>query len=175
MLSFYWIYSFFFSFYLQNVTLQDNYFIYIHFFQQIDFCVFQFRNWRWPRVSRRDKCLHTTFVITLIMMAACAVATVLCFLSDNGQAPQKKSQLSLEEIVTLVCGVLFFVSFFLAMTVEIKARHTVYRLLQKFIIHNTEWQIEPYDKAKDPGCPKPYLYVWIGVKSLTIKCYSNNC
>lgn len=120
---------------------------------------FKFRNWRWPRVSRRDKCLHLTFFITLVVMAACAVATVLCFLSDNGQTPQNKSQLSLEEIVTLTCGVLFFVSFFLAMTVEIKARHTVYRLLQKFVIHNTEWQIEPYDKAKDPNCPKPFLYV----------------
>ena len=119
----------------------------------------QFHNLRLPRVSRRDKCLHLIFFITLLFMVGSAVATVLCFLSDNGQISQTKSQLSVEEVITLICGVLFFVSFFMAMTVEIKARHTVYRLFCKFLLYNTEWQIEPYEKSKDPGCPKPYLYV----------------
>lgn len=58
-------------------------------------------------------------------------------------------QLSMEEIITLTCGVMFFVSFFIAMTVEIKARHTVYRLFCRFLSHNTEWQIESYEKDKD--------------------------
>lgn len=120
---------------------------------------FKFHNLRLPRVSRRDKCLHLIFFITLLFMVGSAVATVLCFLSDNGQISQTKSQLSVEEVITLICGVLFFVSFFMAMTVEIKARHTVYRLFCKFLLYNTEWQIEPYEKSKDPGCPKPYLYV----------------
>lgn len=44
---------------------------------------------------------------------------------------------------------MFFVSFFIAMTVEIKARHTVYRLFCRFLSHNTEWQIESYEKDKD--------------------------
>ena len=121
--------------------------------------LFQFHDWRLPRVSGRDKCLHTIFLLTLIVMAACAVATVLCFLSDNGQISQTRAKLSVGEVITLTCGVLFFVAFFLAMTVEIKARHTVYKLFLKFITHNTEWQIEPYDHHKDPDCPKPYLYV----------------
>ena len=86
-------------------------------------------------------------------MVACAIVTVLCFLSDEAQintATKTKVDLSPEEIMTLTCGVLFFVSFFIAMTVEIKAKHTIYKLMIKFITQNTEWQIEPYDKTKDP-------------------------
>ncbi|CAG5120125.1 unnamed protein product [Candidula unifasciata] len=119
---------------------------------------FKFHNWRMPHVSRRDKCLHIIFLITLVVMVICAVATVMCFLSDNGQISQGKTYLSTEEVITLTCGVMFFVSFFLAMTVEIKARHTIYRLFVKFICHNTEWQIEAYDKNRDADCPKPYIY-----------------
>ncbi|XP_055886986.1 E3 ubiquitin-protein ligase MARCHF2-like isoform X2 [Biomphalaria glabrata] len=108
---------------------------------------FRLRKWKLPNVSKKDKCLHTIFFFTLILMITCAVATVLCFLSDHGQVADNKSQLSTEEVITLTCGVLFFISFFAAMTVEIKARHTVYRLFRKFIVRNTEWQIEPYSKS----------------------------
>jgi E3 ubiquitin-protein ligase MARCH1/8 len=58
-------------------------------------------------------------------------------------------ELTMEEIITLTCGIMFFVSFFIAMTVEIKARHTIYRLFLRFISHNTEWQIEPYQRCRD--------------------------
>ena len=54
-----------------------------------------------------------------------------------------------EEIVTLSCGVLFFVSFFIAMSVQIKARHTIYQLFVKFLMQNMEWEIDEYDKSKD--------------------------
>lgn len=118
----------------------------------------QLHNWRMPHVSRRDLCLHIIFLVTLVVMVICAVATVMCFLSDNGQISQAKTYLSTEEVITLTCGVMFFVSFFLAMTVEIKARHTIYRLFMKFILHNTEWQIEPYNRNRDADCPKPYTY-----------------
>ncbi|KAH9504674.1 hypothetical protein Btru_062552 [Bulinus truncatus] len=110
---------------------------------------FKCNKWTLPLVSSKDKCLHTVFFFTLILMISCAVATVLCFLADHGQVADNKAQLSTEEIITLTCGVLFFISFFAAMTVEIKAKHTVYRLFRKFIMRNTEWHIEPYDKAKD--------------------------
>jgi hypothetical protein len=46
---------------------------------------FQFTHWRMPRVSSRDKCLHTVFFINLVIMVSCAMATILCFLSDRGQ------------------------------------------------------------------------------------------
>ncbi|KAK6188095.1 hypothetical protein SNE40_004352 [Patella caerulea] len=113
---------------------------------------FKFHNWRFPRVNIRDKCLHAIFFFNLLIMVSCAVATALCFLSDKGQVtkyPKNKVELTTEEVITLTCGVMFFVSFFIAMTVEIKAKHTIYKLFTKFITHNTEWQIEPYDKSAD--------------------------
>ncbi|ESO88147.1 hypothetical protein LOTGIDRAFT_234708 [Lottia gigantea] len=113
---------------------------------------FKLHSWRFPRVSLRDKLLHVTFFFNLLVMVSCAIATALCFLSDKGQVtkfPKNKVELTTEEILTLSCGVMFFVSFFIAMTVEIKAKHTVYKLLRKFIRHNTEWQIEPYNKSSD--------------------------
>lgn len=114
---------------------------------------FKFSQWRWPRVNVRDKCLHIIFLLNLVIMVGCAIATIMCFLSDRDQVnkfPKNKVKLTTEEIITLTCGVMFFVAFFIAMTVEIKARHTLYKLFMKFIRHNTEWTVEQYDRKKDP-------------------------
>ncbi|CAC5401146.1 MARCH1_8 [Mytilus coruscus] len=119
---------------------------------------FKFKNWRFPRVNNRDKCLHIIFLFNLVVMIGCAVATIMCFLSDKGQItkfPKNKVELTTEEIITLGCGVAFFVAFFIAMTVEIKAKHTVYKLCMRFIMHNTEWAVDSYDRNKDPDINKP--------------------
>ncbi|GAB1601559.1 E3 ubiquitin-protein ligase MARCH4-like [Argonauta hians] len=113
---------------------------------------FKMHNWQWPRVSGKDKCLHAVFFINLLIMISCAVATVMCFLSDNGQvqkSTKNKVKLTTEEVITLSSGVMFFVSFFVAMTVEIKAKHTIYKLFVKFVMQNTEWEIDPYDQQND--------------------------
>ncbi|XP_013389797.1 E3 ubiquitin-protein ligase MARCH4 [Lingula anatina] len=113
---------------------------------------FKCNHFRLPRVNGRDKILHSVFLINVIVMLSCAVITVMCFLSDKGQIskfPRNKVDLTTEEIVTLICGVLFFVSFFIAMSVQIKAKHTVYQLIVKFIMQNMQWEIEEYDKGKD--------------------------
>lgn len=96
--------------------------------------------------------LHIIFIIMVVLMIGCAIATVMCFLSDKGQIskfPRNKVDLTTEEIITLSCGVLFFISFFVAMSVQIKAKHTVYQLFLKFIMQNMEWEIDEYDKLKD--------------------------
>ena len=114
--------------------------------------MFQFNHWRFPKVSRQDKVLHCIFVFNLVIMVSCAIATVMCFLSDKGQIskfPRNKATLTTEEIITLSCGVLFFVSFFIAMSVQIKARRTLYQVFVKFIMQNMEWEIDEYDKSKD--------------------------
>ncbi|XP_064626161.1 E3 ubiquitin-protein ligase MARCHF4-like isoform X2 [Lineus longissimus] len=113
---------------------------------------FKFNHWRLPKISKRDKVLHAIFLINLLIMISCAIATVMCFLSDKGRItkfPRNKVDLTPEEIITLSCGVLFFLSFFIAMTVQIKARHTIYQLFVKFIMQNMEWEIDEYDKTKD--------------------------
>jgi hypothetical protein len=114
--------------------------------------VLQFNHWRFPKMSRQDKILHCIFVFNLVIMVSCAIATVMCFLSDKGQIskfPRNKATLTTEEIITLSCGVLFFVSFFIAMSVQIKARRTLYQVFVKFIMQNMEWEIDEYDKSKD--------------------------
>ena len=114
--------------------------------------ILQFSQWRWPRVRPRDKCLHIIFIVNLLIMIGCAIATIMCFLSDRDNTAKfskDKVKLTSEEVITLTCGVMFFVAFFIAMTVEIKARHTLYKLFLRFITHNTEWTVEQYDRAKD--------------------------
>ncbi|ELU00080.1 hypothetical protein CAPTEDRAFT_225460 [Capitella teleta] len=113
---------------------------------------FKLSHWRFPRVSRQDKALHIVFIINLLIMVACAIATVMCFLSDKGRMSnltRNKASLTTEEIVTLSCGVLFFVSFFIAMSVQIKAKHTIYQLFVKFVMQNMQWEIDQYDKRRD--------------------------
>ena len=43
------------------------------------------------------------------------------------------------ELISLSCAILFFSAFFLAMYVELKAKHTVYQLVCKFFYMNHEW------------------------------------
>ena len=104
-------------------------------------------------MSRQDQILHSIFIVNLLIMIGCAIATVMCFLSDKGSLqhnpPGTNVDLSTEEIITLSCGVLFFVSFFIAMSVQIKAKHTIYQLFVKFLMQNMQWEIDEYDKSKD--------------------------
>lgn len=150
---------------------------------------FKFTEWKLPRCSRRDKMLHIIFLVNLIVMICCAVATVYCFLSDQGiphrarihtghrlherrnedvsytpvivvtargdsanreEDGHSQVDLTSEEVATLCCGVLFFVSFFVAMYAQIKAKHTLYQLFTRFASLNTNWEIEEYDPCKDP-------------------------
>ena len=49
------------------------------------------------------------------------------------------SELTVPELITVSCGILFFLAFFLAIYVEVKAKHTVYQLICKFFYMNHEW------------------------------------
>ncbi|KAL5017349.1 hypothetical protein ScPMuIL_006938 [Solemya velum] len=122
---------------------------------------FKTHDWKWPRVNNRDKCLHCIFLMSLLIMMGCAIATVMCFLSDKEQIAKTEKNLDLttEEIVTLSCGVMFFVAFFIAMTVEIKARHTMYKLFMKFVMHNTDWTVDPYERDRDSSYVGPPEFV----------------
>ena len=82
-------------------------------------------------------------------MVACAVVTVMCFKQDRIQrVDPNRTELTQSEVVTLVCGVLFFLAFFIAMYVEVKARNTLYKLLVKFVYLNQQWYIDEYDKKE---------------------------
>lgn len=110
---------------------------------------FRLKHWKLPPCSRLDKILHLIFLLCLIVMTTCAAITIYCFKQDKFTAKRENSNLSKSEIVTLTCGVLFFVAFFMAMYVEVKAKDTLYRLFSRFVHLNQTWHIDEYDKQRD--------------------------
>ncbi|TRY70986.1 hypothetical protein TCAL_16452 [Tigriopus californicus] len=115
---------------------------------------FVISNWRYPECSLRDKVLHSFFLFCIIMMIGCAAVTITCFKEARWPyhpPPNKYQQgeLSPPEMISLLCAILFFSAFFLAMYVELKAKHTVYQLLCKFFYMNHEWSVEEYDRKRD--------------------------
>lgn len=50
----------------------------------------QCKDWHCPKIALRDKILHTAFVLSLIVMIACAIATVMCFITDKEQLAEYK-------------------------------------------------------------------------------------
>ncbi|XP_035217919.1 uncharacterized protein LOC118191227 [Stegodyphus dumicola] len=110
---------------------------------------FKVRHWKLPPCSRKDKVLHLLFFLAVLLMVTCASITVLCFKQDNGtKIDPNRTELTHSEIVTLVCGVLFFLAFFIAMYVEVKSHDTLYQLLVKFIHINQQWYIDEYEKKE---------------------------
>ncbi|KFM81801.1 E3 ubiquitin-protein ligase MARCH1, partial [Stegodyphus mimosarum] len=98
---------------------------------------FKVGQWQFPHCSWQDKILHTVFLISVLIMIGCAVVTVMCFKQHRGAKSEiTHLELTQSEIITLICGALFFLAFFLAMYVEIKARNTIYKLMLKFIYLN---------------------------------------
>ncbi|KAL7639212.1 UNVERIFIED_CONTAM: hypothetical protein RMT77_010746 [Armadillidium vulgare] len=123
---------------------------------------FRLRHWELPSCSRVDKILHSIFLLCLIIMATCATITIYCFKQnlnkvgslswlreDRFTKKREGTDLTKSEIVTLTCGVLFFVAFFMAMYVEVKAKDTLYRLFSRFLRLNQTWHIDEYDKQRD--------------------------
>lgn len=113
---------------------------------------FKASHWQFPQCTLRDKILHSIFFISLMTMIGAATVTILCFKQDKGGGGRSggdKNRLTNSEIITLVCGVLFFVAFFLAMYVEVKARSTIYKIIVDFLYLNQQWYIDEYDKKTD--------------------------
>ncbi|XP_015907098.1 uncharacterized protein [Parasteatoda tepidariorum] len=110
---------------------------------------FKIRHWQFPRCSRKDKILHLLFIFSVLLMVACASLTVLFFKHDKGtKVDLERTELTHSEIGNLVCGVLFFVAFFVAIYVEAKSHDTLYQLLVKFIHINQQWYIDEYEKKE---------------------------
>lgn len=123
-------------------------------FQYLRHKKFVVSHFLFPSCSTRDKILHAVFTVAIAVMVACAAVTILCFKQDRVTKPKvvgQTTQWSPSELMTLSCGVLFFLAFFVAMYVEVKAKYTIYQLICKFCYMNHEWSIEEYDRRKDPA------------------------
>ena len=71
------------------------------------------------------------------------------FQNSNPRLNREDTELTNSEVLTLTCGVLFFVAFFVAMYVEVKATDTLYRLCSSFFYMNQTIHIYEYDKKRD--------------------------
>ncbi|GIY84760.1 RING-CH-type domain-containing protein [Caerostris darwini] len=111
---------------------------------------FKIRHWQFPQCSRKDKILHLLFIFSVLLMTTCASLTIMFFKQDKGSKVDLNQELTQSEIGNLVCGVLFFVAFFVAIYVEAKSHDTLYKLLVKFIHINQQWYIDEYEK-KEPS------------------------
>jgi len=122
-------------------------------YQYIRHKKFMISNWLVPSCSSKDKVLHSVFMVAVIIMIGCSIITIICFKQNADIQPRvgPDTELSASELMTLSCGVLFFLSFFVAMYVEVKAENTIYQLICKFFNMNHEWTIEEYDRRKDPA------------------------
>lgn len=83
-------------------------------------------------------------------MITCASLTIMFFKQDKGTKVELNQELTQSEIGNLVCGVLFFVAFFVSIYVEAKSHDTLYKLLVKFIHINQQWYIDEYEKKETP-------------------------
>jgi len=119
-------------------------------YQYIRHKKFVISNWRVPSISSKDKVLHSVFLMSIVIMIICSIATILSFKqADTLPKVGPDTELSSSELLTLSCGVLFFFSFFVAMYVEVKAEYTIYQLICKFFQMNHEWTILEYDRTRD--------------------------
>ncbi|KAG0717895.1 E3 ubiquitin-protein ligase MARCH1 [Chionoecetes opilio] len=75
---------------------------------------FRLHHWQLPSCTRADKVLHSVFLFCLVVMAACATITIICFKQDRVPPKKDDAELTKSEVVTLTCGVMFFVAFFVA-------------------------------------------------------------
>ncbi|TMS34434.1 hypothetical protein L596_002028 [Steinernema carpocapsae] len=114
-----------------------------------------------PECSRRDFGYQTVFLSSIMLMFLSAVFTIICFqLEKNlGINPPGKSDETttdatqhIENIlstVTLVSGILFFFSFFVAMYAHVKSGVNFFNYVSLCWAINHEWMIEEYKVSRD--------------------------
>ncbi|GIY43646.1 RING-CH-type domain-containing protein [Caerostris darwini] len=111
-----------------------------------ELCKYQFRwqnnlmeeRWQYPHCSRQDKILHFIFVISVLTMFGISVAVNKCLKPKrNGKVDFDNAELTQFQVIfTQTCGAIFFLAFFLALYVEIKAKKTIFKLMLEFIYLN---------------------------------------
>uniref|UniRef100_A0A8L8K9Z8 RING-CH-type domain-containing protein n=1 Tax=Heligmosomoides polygyrus TaxID=6339 RepID=A0A8L8K9Z8_HELPZ len=132
-----------------------------------------------PHLSTRDRLLNILFVFVFIIMVICAVLSIHFLQSElnsvfriefsianpapsNPNDPQKyalrsfrgyrvvSSSLSDDDVTVVVCSVLFFAAFFIAVFTQYRAEASVCRVLFRCWTTNINWTIRHYDIRDDP-------------------------
>ncbi|WKX92526.1 hypothetical protein Q1695_010508 [Nippostrongylus brasiliensis] len=109
-----------------------------------------------PHLSTTDRLLNLLFVIVLIIMIICAVLSIhFLQLSEQYHSTLRgyrvvSSSLSDDDVTVVVCSVLFFAAFFIAVFTQYRAEASVCRVLFRCWTTNINWTIRHYDIRDDP-------------------------
>uniref|UniRef100_A0A914XKI9 RING-CH-type domain-containing protein n=1 Tax=Plectus sambesii TaxID=2011161 RepID=A0A914XKI9_9BILA len=110
-----------------------------------------------PHLDGRDKVLHTVFLLVFAVMVGCSVLSVL-YLQGEPQSTRSyraSSTLTTEDLIVIICSVLFFCAFFVAVFTQYRAEASVCRVAFRCLLINRNWRIRNYDRRDDPDL------VWI--------------
>uniref|UniRef100_A0A1I8A9G7 RING-CH-type domain-containing protein n=1 Tax=Steinernema glaseri TaxID=37863 RepID=A0A1I8A9G7_9BILA len=115
-----------------------------------------------PECSRRDFGYQTVFLGAILLMFLSAVFTIICFqleknlgIVGTGKTDETTPGTDAQHIenvlstVTLVSGILFFFSFFVAMYAHIKSGVNFFNYVSLCWAINHEWMIEEYKVSRD--------------------------
>ncbi|KAK0394797.1 hypothetical protein QR680_000938 [Steinernema hermaphroditum] len=115
-----------------------------------------------PECSRRDFGYQTVFLSAIMLMFLSAVFTIICFqleknlgIVGTGKTDETTPETEAQHIenvlstVTLVSGILFFFSFFVAMYAHIKSGVNFFNYVSLCWAINHEWMIEEYKVSRD--------------------------
>lgn len=109
-----------------------------------------------PHLSTRDRLLNILFVFVFIIMVICAVLSIhFLQLSEQYHSTLRgyrvvSSSLSDDDVTVVVCSVLFFAAFFIAVFTQYRAEASVCRVLFRCWTTNINWTIRHYDIRDDP-------------------------
>nr|CDJ84566.1 Zinc finger domain containing protein [Haemonchus contortus] len=109
-----------------------------------------------PHLSTRDRLLNILFIIVFIIMVVCAVLSIhFLQLSEQYHSTLRgyrvvSSSLSDDDVTVVVCSVLFFAAFFIAVFTQYRAEASVCRVLFRCWTTNINWTIRHYDIRDDP-------------------------
>lgn len=118
-------------------------------------CV-NFSSLHFPHLSARDRLLNALFIFVFIIMVVCAVLSIH-FLQLSEQYHSKlrgyrvvSSSLSDDELTVVVCSVLFFAAFFIAVFTQYRAEASICRVFFRCWTTNRNWTIRHYNIRDDP-------------------------
>ncbi|KAK6728647.1 hypothetical protein RB195_005969 [Necator americanus] len=109
-----------------------------------------------PHISAKDRLLNALFLIVFIIMVVCAVLSIhFLQLSEQYHSTLRgyrvvSSSLSDDDVTVVVCSVLFFAAFFIAVFTQYRAEASVCRVLFRCWTTNRNWTIRHYDIRDDP-------------------------
>ncbi|CAI4231600.1 unnamed protein product [Auanema sp. JU1783] len=114
------------------------------------------RSLHFPSLGYRDRLLNLLFLASSVLMfMSAAIGFHFLLMADKYQTAFRNfrsvsANLNYEDISIIVCATLFFISFFTAVFTQYRAEASVFRLMFRFLVINSNWTIRNYDIKDDP-------------------------